>query len=150
MVNCWQGAANAVYGFDFCHQLWVVGNPVQDLNIHDINVGGAAKQLTLQVLPKSRANRQRYNQRHDARRDSQNRDHRNHGDDGLFSLGFEISQGYVQLKLHNASLFFRSHMRKENDIANGTGIGKEHRQTINPDTFTGGRRHSVAQGPDVV
>jgi hypothetical protein len=45
--------------------------------------------------------------------------------------------------------FQRPQQGKENDIADGARIGQQHGQAIDADTFSGGRRQSIRQRPNV-
>jgi len=42
------------------------------------------------------------------------------------------------------------HVRKEDDFPNGRSIGEQHDQTVDADALTGGRRHPVLQGFNIV
>lgn len=47
-------------------------------------------------------------------------------------------------------LFFRTHGREQNDVAYGFRAGQQHREPVDTDTKTGGRRHAVFQRFDIV
>lgn len=47
-------------------------------------------------------------------------------------------------------MFFRPKQRKQNHIADRAGIGEQHGEAVDADTFTARRRHAVTEGPDVV
>src|SRR5208283_1823486 len=45
---------------------------------------------------------------------------------------------------------FGAQERKENDIANRMRVRQKHRQAVDSDAFTCGRRHTVAKRPNIV
>src|SRR5690606_31834082 len=44
----------------------------------------------------------------------------------------------------------RLEQREKNDVPDARRVGEDHRQSIDADALTGGRRHAVLEGPDVV
>ncbi len=115
----------------------------------------------------------------DAKRDTGDRDERDHRDKRLFALGPKVAQADKKFVVHknpgsarrgaqqrtsaikgpepDTSFFvtrhlfrLRAQLREEDNISNRLGVGQQHHQAVNANTLSCCRRQAVFQGADII
>ena len=148
--------------------------------LRDIDVRRRAEDAIAQLALEAGHQRDRDDQRRDAHRHAERRDHRDQRNERLLAPGHQIPKRDVHLEAHIyfdsgsgpvavavavaggsgllrvrgrgrcGGLAPRTHQREQDDITDRRAVGQHHHQPIDPDALSARRRQPVFQRADVV